>query len=190
MTSTTSLGLANGTLSTASSLSLLQGKARGCLSGNKDRYSPIKISWLIWYISSGVLRSLRRWSRRHWSGLPLESATCYGALLTVVDNHHLQLILAVILSRDLVTTYPCPVITSRRAGPEGYNGVNQLQVVVPGRGGDGHHDDHQEGLRSLQHKTSIVLRGSPELMILVTIMTADRTSARNSCLSWSSPDSG
>ena len=38
-------------------------------------------------------------------------------------------------------------------------------MVVPGRGGDGRHDDHQEGLRSLQHKTSIVLRGSPELMI-------------------------
>ena len=31
--------------------------------------------------------------------------------------------------------------------------------MAPGRGGDGRDDDHQEGLRSLPHKTSILPEG-------------------------------
>ena len=70
-----------------------------------------------------LLGVILRWSRRPSPELRLELAACRGALLTVVDNHHLQLILVVVLSRDLVTTYPCPVFMSRRAGQEGYKGV-------------------------------------------------------------------
>jgi len=52
----------------------------------------------------------------------------------VVDSTHSLLFLAVVLSGDLVTTYPCPVITSRRAGQEGYKGVKSAP-----RGGPGGH---------------------------------------------------
>jgi len=158
VTFTTSLGIANGTLWSASSITLFQGNARGYLAGDKDQFLPIKISWSICYHSQVLLGVVWGWSRRLWPGLPLESAACRGALRVVVDNTHSLLFVAVVLSGDLVTTYPCPVITSRRAGLEGYKGVNQLQVVPLVVTWWCRDRTWQGGLLTLPSKTSIVLK--------------------------------
>jgi len=121
---TVSLGIANGTLSTVGSITLFQGKARGYLVGDKDQYLPIKISWSICYLSQVLLGVILRWSRRPSPELRLELAACRGALLTVVDNHHLQLFPAYVLLWSPKSMIPCPVITSRRADQEGYRDGN------------------------------------------------------------------
>ena len=130
MSTTAGLGIANGTLLSASSITLFQGNARGCLAGDKDQFLPIKISWSICYHSQVLLGVVWGWSRRLWPGLPLESAACRGALRVVVDNTHSRCIPLLSCPDLLSPRVGVRCVDVSREGLEGYKSVNQLQVVA------------------------------------------------------------